>query len=289
MFIEAVGLPLGTAMNVSIDIRINTSRADNTTSYAFPYTLTATVGYLSTPSNVAAHAWPERPAESWVKLPLVVRPANATTDQLVTTAHEDNNRYWNAIAAAASVENPTSVAPQNVSIVHGYHGHDDVDGWATAATTLRLLGGNGLRVYPSQSLGVVLGRSMMSTTPTTVVPHLPSPSSHHDVSSLPFVALMGSTMPGFGPGLSGNATWWGATQADVDANLTHWAQGIIGPLANAGFSRGLSQLALHDEPGWHFPANRNTSMGHAPGSTGWFGFRFDLPPEQRQYQLDRYL
>ena len=45
--------------------------------------------------------------------------------------------------------------------------------------------------------------------------------------------------------------------AEVDANLTHWADGVIGPLADAGLARGLAQLALHDEPGWHFPANRN--------------------------------
>ena len=124
-----------------------------------------------------------------------------------------------------------------VTFLFRYHGHDDVIGWREAASGLRMLGGNGLRVYPSRSLGAVLrgsdgddgrrcdgggegssgrcdchgGRGTTTKSDTVEV------SSTTATVDQPFVALMGNTMAGFGPGMSGNEIWWGGTQEEVGA------------------------------------------------------------------------
>ena len=62
---------------------------------------------------------------------------------------------------------------------------------------------------------------------------------------------------------------WGSTDAEVQANLKLWAEGLVGPMRSAGFKQ-LTQFALHDELGYNFamvgvgPHSGTNNITHNP-------------------------
>lgn len=254
--LEVYGIPLGAGANVTLQIQPRGARAAEPS-----YEITTRAAHLKIELEWASKAWPNPPNNPSVSLTYILAAEDNVLSRVLETERVANHNYWQMMPAMNSVQ-----PPKQVQVVQGYHGQDDIDGWMEASTAIRRLGANGLRGYPSAGLQTLL----------------------QDREKWPFVSTLGNLLAGYGPGLSGStnvdgqgAMWWGGTEEQLQANITRWAASKLGPFRTAGFKTGLAQVAIHDEPQWHLPANRN-------GSLGPFGFRFDLPSSVPHYQLQQW-
>jgi hypothetical protein len=288
--LQVHGIPLGAGANVTLQVRPARGRSSrrrrssrrSPDPYAV-YQITSRAANLKIYGRWAAKTWPAPPKPSQVTLTYILNSnwsqsgssGTAASMLLLKPERIANRKYWNMMAMATA--SPLQ-RPKLLQIVQGYHGQDDIDGWAEASTAIKALGANGLRTYPSRGLHELLQVQ----------------------GDWPFISTVSGLLKdgSYGPGLSGNvdvdgdgATWWGGTEEQLLANITQFAQRKLGPYRRAGFTSGLAQVAIHDEPRWYLPAERNLSEAHAAAlnsGAGPFGFRFDLPDSVPHYQLKRY-
>jgi hypothetical protein len=265
--LEVYGIPLGAGANVTLQIQPRGTRAAEP-----PYEIVSRAAHLKIELEWSSKAWPHPPNNPSVYLTYILAAADSVALRALEPERLANRAYWRAMpAVGAAVQ-----SPRQLQIVQGYHGQDDIDGWAEASAAIKRLGANGLRGYPSAGVQALL----------------------QDQGKWPFVSTLGNLLGGYGPGLSGStnvdgqgASWWGGTEEQLQANLTRWAASKLGPFRAAGFKGGLAQVAIHDEPEWHLPAERNVSAATAASlkrAPGPFGFRFDLPRSVPHYQLQRW-
>ena len=255
--VEIYGIPLDFASNITLQIKPTGGRGSES-----EYEFTTRAAHLQIDMNWASKTWPAPPNNPSVTLPLMLGASTFSAAKVLVPEREANRRYWSMMPPPSKSDSGSGSVPQNISIVHGYHGKDDIDAWSEAMQGLQALGGNGVRGYPSKGLHAIVAKV-----------------------KLPYTSIFGAALESFGPGFTG-LPGWGTSAAEVQANLTRWAASILGPMRRAGFTGGLTQLALHDEPKWHLPANRNVSAAAAATrkeTAGVFGFRAPY-----QYALQRY-
>eukprot|EP01045_Picozoa_sp_COSAG04_P024606 COSAG04_NODE_3095_length_3179_cov_279.647727_2_plen_491_part_00 len=263
--LEVYGIPLGAGADVTLQIQPRGMHA------AEPqYEIVTRAAHLKIELEWASKAFPNPPNNPSVFLTYILTAADsiAPRARVLEPERVANRQYWQAMPPEGAAQ-----SPKQLQIVVGYHGQDNIDGWAEASAASKRLGASGLRGYPSDGLKALL----------------------QDQEGWPFVSTLGNMLAGYGPGLSGStdvdgqgASWWGGTEEQVQANITRWAASKLGPFRAAGFKGGLAQVAIHDEPQWHLPAERNVSAATAAalkGAPGPFGFRFDLPGSVPHYQL----
>lgn len=239
------GVYRGNMSTITIEVKPGGAKAGQPT-----YQLNATVSGLGNTRDLYSM--------SSISVPLVVTRENLTEAEgggrPLMTERDKHARLWASLPKIPK-------APKKILIKQGYHGGPDMGDWHDAATAL-----------------VGMGASALSAPPSAAV------SQIFKATGVAAAGLGGGLSPNYemeyrSPVLNfstecGKASndvdhCWGSTDAEVQANLKLWSEGLVAPMREVGFDR-LTQFALHDELGYDFamvgvtPASGPNNITHNP-------------------------
>jgi len=176
-----------------------------------------------------------------IRLPLVVTRENLTASEgggrPLITEREKHATLWKALPKIPR-------APKKILIKQGFHGGNDMGDWKNAAAALVGMGASALSAPPSASVSQIFKSCGVAAAGLQGGLR---PNYEMDYRS---PVLNFSTACG-GKASSDVGHCWGATDAEVAANLKLWAEGLIRPMRAAGFTE-LTQFSLHDELGYDY-------------------------------------
>jgi|EP01043_Picozoa_sp_COSAG02_P016138 hypothetical protein len=219
------GVYTGNMSTITIEVKPGGAKAGQPT-----YQLNATVSGLGNTMT----------AMSSISVPLVVTRENLTDAEgggrPLLTEREKHSRLWSALPKIPR-------APQKILIKQGFHGGNDIGDWHDAAHALVGMGASAISAPPSAAVSKIFQAAGVTAAGLGGGLH-PNYEMTYRSPILNFSTDCGAAS-------SDVDHCWGSTDAEVEANLKLWADGLIRPMRSAGFQQ-LTQFALHDELGYDF-------------------------------------